>query len=201
MCTRSTGLRKTLVSDRRADCCIGSFNLRGWDLLLDRVEQLPGGWLGENSEYGGTYFCRVLIGMQKMPMAEREEYFSEHKTPIDNAAANAKKKEITADVRKQLTIGIPTNRDEATLKKLSLQLHSRKVVVKLHLAFPLHAKRYLAYRRIITPLLLVFWGAATSPLRDLQSRGNSMWSCRNRRSPKNWNRGFRTAGRTAGALT
>jgi hypothetical protein len=36
-------LKKTLNEAKRADFCIGYFNLRGWDLLIDSVEQLIGG--------------------------------------------------------------------------------------------------------------------------------------------------------------
>jgi hypothetical protein len=43
-------LKKTLNCAKRADFCIGYFNLRGWNLLIDSVEQLSGGQLNEKVE-------------------------------------------------------------------------------------------------------------------------------------------------------
>ena len=56
------------------------------------------------------------------------------------------KRRIAQDFRNQLLLGIPTKHDEWTLRRLSAQLKSRKVVVKLSVKEPLHAKLYLAYR-------------------------------------------------------
>ena len=44
-----------------------------------------------------------------------------------------------------MTIGTPTDADEKALQKLSQQLKDKKVVVKLHLRHPLHAKLYLCF--------------------------------------------------------
>jgi hypothetical protein len=45
----SKALNQTLTGAKRADFCIGYFNLRGWNLLLDSVEQLSGGQLNAQS--------------------------------------------------------------------------------------------------------------------------------------------------------
>ena len=54
--------------------------------------------------------------------------------------------QIAVEFKKQLLIGLPTKQDEWTLRRLSSQLKDGKVVVKLYLKEPLHAKLYLAYR-------------------------------------------------------
>ena len=45
------------------------------------------------------------------------------------------------------TLGAPTNEDEAGLRRLAAQLRAGKVVVKLFLRHPLHAKLYLLLPR------------------------------------------------------
>ncbi len=45
-----------------------------------------------------------------------------------------------------MTIGAPTNEDEAGLRRLAKQIRAKKVVVKLFLKHPLHAKLYLLFR-------------------------------------------------------
>ncbi|MDR0598758.1 MAG: hypothetical protein LBG84_01570, partial [Treponema sp.] len=124
-------LNQTLVGAKRADFCIGYFNLRGWDLLLDSVDALPGAFLDEKYEdadlshkSGTNYKARILIGMPHTQQEELEELYSLDKTSIDMAQANELKKKAAADFRKQLTLGLPTNRDEATLKALCRQLRS-----------------------------------------------------------------------------
>jgi ERCC4-related helicase len=164
-------LNKTLETAKRADFCIGYFNLRGWDLLLDSVDRLSGDNLDEKFEDDSFYKARVLIGMQKMPQEELEEYRSLKQKTIDNAAANEKKKEIAEEFRRQLTIGLPTNRDEATLKQLSRQLHSRQVVVKLHLAFNLHAKLYLAYSDNYNSPIIGYLGSSNLTFSGLSKQG------------------------------
>ncbi len=45
-----------------------------------------------------------------------------------------------------VTIGIPTNEDEAGLRRLAAQIKAKKVIVKLFLRHQLHAKLYLLFR-------------------------------------------------------
>ena len=56
------------------------------------------------------------------------------------------KNKLAEEFREQLTFGAPSNQDEAGLRRLSKQLKAGKVVVKLFLAYPLHAKLYLLHR-------------------------------------------------------
>jgi len=70
------GLNKTLEKSKRADFCIGYFNLRGWTQLYDQVDRLTGDYLPEECDDDNQYFCRILIGMQRQPMEVLEEHFS-----------------------------------------------------------------------------------------------------------------------------
>jgi superfamily II DNA or RNA helicase len=132
-------LRETLVLSDRADFCVGYFNLRGWkqiDELIDR-------WAG-----GPGHCCRLLVGMQRLPQEELQEALSilHADEGIDNQKAIRLKKRLADEFRTQLTLGAPTDADEVGLKRLAAQLRAKKVVVKLFLRHPLHAKLYLLFR-------------------------------------------------------
>ncbi len=131
-------LQETLALSSRADFCVGYFNLRGWRRLAQYVED----W----DQSKGP--CRVLIGMQRLPHEELKEAFSllEKPSSVDNQTANRLKVQLAQQLRQQLTIGAPTNLDERTLRQLAAQLRAGKVVVKLFLRHPLHAKLYLLFR-------------------------------------------------------
>ena len=71
--------------------------------------------------------------------------YSAKKLPDANYVSQCKL-EIARDFKKQLLLGLPTKKDEWTLRRLSAQLKEEKVCVKLYVAEPLHAKLYLAHR-------------------------------------------------------
>ena len=132
-------LRETLEVSNRADFCVGYFNLRGWKQIDSCMEQ----WLG-----GDGNCCRLLIGMMPRPPQEelRAAMTLTPETSIDNQTALRLKKKLAEEFRHQLATGIPTNEDEAGLRRLAAQIKARKVVVKLFLRHPLHAKLYLLFR-------------------------------------------------------
>lgn len=134
-----SALQETLALSDRADFCIGYFNLRGWKQLDSYIEK----WSG-----GGDNCCRLLVGMQRLPREELLTAMSLIKQDgiIDNQTALRIKKKLAEEFREQLTIGIPTNEDEAGLRRLASQIKAKKVVVKLFLRHPLHAKLYLLFR-------------------------------------------------------
>ncbi len=130
---------------KRVDFCVGYFNLRGWNLVVDQIDQLQGENVYENDKKVFRT-CRLLIGMHRPPEELiRQLYSGEDYTPDSEDVLDAKRR-IAEDFRRQLLLGLPTNADQATLRNLSRQLKEKKVCVKLYLREPLHAKLYLAYR-------------------------------------------------------
>ena len=123
----------------RADFCVGYFNLLGWRSIDAHVEN----WTG-----GAGHCCRILVGMQRLPHEELRaaRRLSSDRPALDNQAALRLKKRLAEEFREQLTLGAPTNQDEAGLRRLARQIKARKVVVKLFLGYPLHAKLYLLFR-------------------------------------------------------
>ena len=132
-------LQETLQLSERADFCVGYFNLRGWKQIDSHVEK----WSGEED-----HCCRLLVGMQRLPQEELRQVmrFAKDRDEIDNRTALRIKKRLAEEFREQLTIGAPTNEDEDGLRRLAAQIKAKKVIVKLFLRHPLHAKLYLLFR-------------------------------------------------------
>jgi superfamily II DNA or RNA helicase len=131
-------LRARLEVCRRADFCVGYFNLRGWRAIDGLIEP----WAG-----GEGACARVLVGMQALPEADLQAAFSllPDGREIDQQQAVRLRKRAAEEFRTQLTLGAPTAADEAGLRRLSAQLRAGKVVVKLFLRHRLHAKLYLLH--------------------------------------------------------
>ena len=132
-------LAETMEVADRADFCVGYFNLRGWRSIDTYVDK----WGG-----GEGHCCRLLVGMQRLPHEELRiaKTLSDDQPGLDNQTALRLKKRLAEEFREQLTIGAPTNADEAGLRRLAQQIKAKKVVVKLFLKHPLHAKLYLLFR-------------------------------------------------------
>lgn len=134
-------LRDTLEVAERADFCVGYFNLRGWKQIDSHIEK----WSGEDGKC-----CRLLVGMQKLPQDDLRDQLSisdPSKTgALDNQIALRLKKTLAQEFRQQLMLGAPNNEDEAGLRRLAKQIRGKKVVIKLFLRHPLHAKLYLLFR-------------------------------------------------------
>lgn len=133
------------VGVKRVDFCVGYFNLRGWQKVVRQVEQLEGDFVIEGNE-SIHRTCRLLIGMHQPPAELVKMLYGQGDNTPDAELVQKVKQQIARDFRQQLLIGIPTKVDEWTLRQLSAQLKSKKVVVKLSVKEPLHAKLYLAHR-------------------------------------------------------
>lgn len=165
------GLNQTLELSHRADFCVGYFNLRGWKEVTGKIDLLSGAEVQEK-ENSVFRICRLLVGMQKMPVDILRDYFSKGENHmLDQAEAVKLKKKLAQEFRDQLTIGTPTDADEIALRRLSRQLKEEKVVVKLHLRFPLHAKLYLAYRHDPNAPIVGFLGSSNLTLAGLSHQG------------------------------
>ena len=157
-------LRDTLAVADRADFCVGYFNLRGWKAIDQFIEK----WSG-----GDGNCCRLLVGMQRLPQEDLREAMSVVKSSggIDNATALRLKKKLAQDFRDQLTLGVPTNEDEAGLRRLAQQLDDNKVVVKLFVRHQLHAKLYLLFRPDPIAPKVGYMGSSNLTFAGLSSQG------------------------------
>jgi superfamily II DNA or RNA helicase len=157
-------LRQTLEVSAHGDFCVGYFNLRGWKSIDDLISAWPG---GEGSQ------CRLLVGMQRLPQEELRIGLGTGKEepPLDNQTALRLKKKLAEDFRVQLTLGMPSNADEAGLRRLAAQLKSGQVTVRLFLKHPLHAKLYLLYRPDPNNPITGFLGSSNLTLSGLSRQG------------------------------
>jgi SNF2 family DNA or RNA helicase len=157
-------LQETLDVAERADFCVGYFNLRGWGHLANHVA----GWSGEDG-----HRCRLLVGMHVSPTDELRHALraSDAGEALDNQTAMREKRKIAEEFRNQLTFGIPTNSDEASLRQLASQLRLGKVVVKVFLKHPLHAKLYLMFRQDRINPVVGYMGSSNLTVAGLSQQG------------------------------
>lgn len=156
-------LQDTLAVSERADFCVGYFNLRGWKQIDSYIERFAG---NEESR------CRLLVGMQRPPQEElREAMRVAGIEGIDNQTAVRFKKRLADEFREQLTIGSPSNEDEAGLRRLAAQIKSKKVTVKLFLRHPLHAKLYLLFRKDHLNPVIAYLGSSNLTFSGLSYQG------------------------------
>lgn len=156
-------LEETLQVAERADFCVGYFNLRGWRHLAKHVDR----WAG-----GDGQCCRLLVGMHVTPTDElRRALRSQEEDALDNQTAIREKRRIAEEFRHQLTFGVPTNDDETALRQLAEQIRSKKLVVKVYLRHPLHAKLYLLHRQDANNPVTGFLGSSNLTLAGLAKQG------------------------------
>ena len=156
-------LQQTLGLSSRADFCVGYFNLRGWSGLAPFVED----WGDDEGP------CRVLIGMQRLPHDDLRETLSlvDRPSGMDNQTAHLLRVQLAEQLRQQLTMGAPSNADERTLRQLAAQLRAKKVVVKLFLRHPLHAKLYLLFRNDPVNPIVGYVGSSNLTFAGLSGQG------------------------------
>lgn len=156
-------LRAALGLATHADFCVGYFNLRGWRHLDLRIEE----WRGGPGEQ-----CRLLVGMHPSPKDELDAALEGHAAhSLDNATALRMKRRLAQEFHEQLTLGVPTDDDERGLRRLLAQLRDGRLIVKLFLRFPLHAKLYLAFRADPINPVMGFLGSSNLTFAGLLGQG------------------------------
>ena len=157
-------LRATLTGSRRADVCVGYFNLRGWDSLADWVDAYSG---------ADESCCRVLVGMQRPPEEALRQVYraTQDDGYLDGPTVARLRREAAKSFKEQIEFGVPTAASEAVLRGLARQLRARQVRVKLFLAYPLHAKLYLIHRRDHVTPTVGYLGSSNLTFAGLSGQG------------------------------
>jgi hypothetical protein len=111
--------------------------------------------------------------MQTLPQQELAEAYSIIKSDgeLDQRTAVRLKKSLAGHFRDQLTMGAPTDADEAGLRRLAAQIKAGRVTVKLYLRHPLHAKLYLLFRRDPVSPSIGFLGSSNLTFVGLSKQG------------------------------
>jgi superfamily II DNA or RNA helicase len=157
-------LRASLQVSQRADFCVGYFNLRGWREIDDLV-----------NSYHGTdaSCCRLMVGMQRLAQDELRQSLSLETSAVglDGQQVDRLRRKAADEFAQQLTYGAPNATDEAALRRLARQLRERKVVVRLFLQFPLHAKLYLLHRQDPQNPMIGYVGSSNLTFSGLLKQG------------------------------
>ncbi len=163
----SNGLKHALKLAFRGDFCVGYFNLRGWRCIDTVVNEWP-----MPVENGSPSPARLLVGMQRLPHDQLRKWLStEQEKDPDNKTLAKLRKEAAQEFKKQLTIGNPTDADEAGLRRLVKQLKAGRLTVKLFLKHALHAKLYLAHRTDTINPIIAYLGSSNLTLSGLKGQG------------------------------
>lgn len=157
-------LRNTLDDSYKADFCVGYFNLRGWQILAPNIECFTG---GEEAQ------ARVIVGMNLSPDEELRAALRLKLSPddMDLKTVTRLRTTLIEGFRRQLTFGFPTSGDKTALLQLKSQLEARKVAVKLHASFPLHAKLYLCHRHDKKTPIVGYLGSSNLTFSGLLKQG------------------------------
>ena len=163
-------LRQSLPNSHQLDACVGYFNLRGWGLLAGSVDDMSDPPPGEPSP---SPKVRLLLGMADPPRREMEKLLKIGRDAprMDNRTAARLEKETLDDLRRQLTLGLPTSDDQAALRHLTRSLRGGRACARLFLRHRLHAKLYLCHRDDPDNPMTGFVGSSNLTLAGLAREG------------------------------
>ena len=142
-----TGLNEFLHSFDSIDVATGYFDLRGWSQLDDLVRTKAA-----KRQDGDRPVARVLIGMVRP--AEHEELMQAITQPLnqddDGEGARSRatriRTKLVNHLARQLSRGIPTAAQRATLQSLRSLVKEGNVQLKVYTRQPLHGKTYILHR-------------------------------------------------------
>ena len=146
----------------RIDACVGYFNLRGWSKFTKPLDQV--------TPKDGQPRLRLLIGMLDSPDRELQRHLN-GQDMLDNSERNVLYRNLREQLSRQLTYGTPTRADETTLLDLQQRIRDGQVVIRAHLAYPMHAKLYITHRRKTRYPHLGFVGSSNLTLAGLEGQG------------------------------
>jgi hypothetical protein len=153
-------LRKTLHEAVTFDACVGYLNLRGWGQLADAVDDLEG--------KGARPPARVLVGMASKPDQVVREAYKVRRADDDERVTLKDtirlREGVLEDFRAQLTVGAPSDAQEATLRQFRTQLENGVVRVKSMRA--IHSTQSSTWPNSRVASWSLTWGSwdrATSP--------------------------------------
>jgi len=134
----------------RMDVATGYFNLRGWQLFSQIVEDKVAARLDDKAG-AGTHppVCRILIGMvqpsihQELLDTYQRQVDGDDDLTADREIAIKRRQTLLKVMREQLSCGIPTHADRLTLAQLYEQVKSGAVKIKVFCDQPLHGKTYI----------------------------------------------------------
>lgn len=177
----STGLAAWFPSTETLDVATGYFDLRGWKdldhLITEKVlsrSPAPAREVTDEAtddedapsfprlKDGEAPVVRLLIGMV-MP-GQHHSLMDDLKREIDGETGNAGRRQKAEDaqtklvehLRLQLTRGLPTPEDRATLGSLHKLVASGQVQIRIYTRQPLHGKTYVFHRSDpVTPVAAV----------------------------------------------
>ena len=138
-------VQKMFETFERLDVATGYFNLRGWSLFSDLVDEK----MAHNPE---APVARILVGMvqgsahQEVIAAYEREVEGDEDITADREMAVERRKALLGVLRGQLMRGIPSNADRQTLARLHDQISSGAVEVRVFCDQPLHGKTYIFHR-------------------------------------------------------
>ena len=90
---------------------------------------------------------------------------------VDQQTALRLKRRAAEEFRQQLMWGFPNDEDEAGLRRLCVQLKTKKLIVKLFVRHPLHAKLYLLHRPDLLNPTIGFLGSSNLTFAGLSKQG------------------------------
>ena len=105
------GLKEALKVARRADFCVGYFNLRGWQSIAAEIEAIP--------PQPDMPACRLIVGKSVDDAQTIRNYYNHVKTETTNKIVHERQKQFAESLMRQLASGIPTASDETGLNRLA----------------------------------------------------------------------------------